>query len=116
MIGSTGAFKTNNPSLATQRPPNNSGWAPGATGFAGFSFTTSASHKTDYGWVRLEFTDGVNGAADYVEALDWAYNTDGAPVAAGEMGTPEPSTSALGILAAGAAGVCALRRRRKASA
>jgi hypothetical protein len=65
--------------------------------------------------VRLSYTLGTNDLANSITATDWAYDPTGAPVTAGESGTPEPSTTALAILAAGAAGVVALRRRRQAA-
>ena len=62
-----------------------------------------------YGWVRVD----VNNAAKTLLIKDWAYNaTSGASIVAGQV--PEPGT--LGMLAAGAAGVFALRRRRKDAA
>jgi hypothetical protein len=91
------------------------GWPANKTGFAAFSFSTTPSGTKDYGWIRLEYFVGPNGAANEIEAIDWAYGADGTPITAGEIPTPEPSTSALALLAAGAAGVAALRRRRKAA-
>ena len=87
------------------------GWAPGATGFAGFRFSTT-NHALDDGWVRLSYTLGSNGSPNGITATDWAYDPTGAPVTTGEGAAPEPSTMALAILAAGAARVAALRRRR----
>ena len=89
------------------------GWAANSTGIAGFRFSTT-NHVLDYGWVRFSYTLGTNGLANSITATDWAYESTGAPVTAGEVpsSTPDPSTSALAILAAGAAGVAALRRRR----
>ena len=89
------------------------GWAASATGFAGFRFSTTANHALDYGWVRLSYTVGTNGLPNSITATDWGYDPTGAAVTAGETSTsatPEPSTAALAILAAGAAGVAALRR------
>jgi len=115
-VSSLGAFKQST-QLAIAHQPGGGGWSAGQTGFAGFRFTTSGmSHQTDYGWVRLEYTEGTNGLAKSITAVDWAYDTSGAPITAGDVGAPEPSTTALAILAAGAAGVAALRRRRNASA
>jgi MYXO-CTERM domain-containing protein len=91
-----------------------SGWTPNATGLAGFRFSTT-NHALDYGWVRLSYTLGTNGITNSVKATDWAYESTGTPITAGETAsstTPEPSTTALAVLAAGAAGVAALRRRR----
>ena len=44
----------------------------------------------------------------------WAYDTSGAQIPAGDMGTPEPSTFALSGLAALALGAKGLRARREA--
>lgn len=79
----------------------------------------SVSGNTDYGWIRVEFTD--QGSLPHTLSLiDWAVNeTPGQAIQAGETGVsaaPEPGTMGLGLLAAGAAGVEALRRRRKAKA
>lgn len=114
-ISSLGAFKQST-QFAIAKQPGLGTWSIAHTGFAGFRFTTSGSHQTDYGWVRLDYTEGTNGLANSITAVDWAYDTSGAPITAGDVGAPEPSTTALAILAAGAAGVAALRRRRNASA
>ncbi len=117
------AFEGGAPKLATSCVGSgclaaHQGWAPGAFGFAGFEFETSG-HNTDYGWIRLEYTLGSNGLADGVTVEDWAYDNTGASIQAGQISTgsstPEPSTAAMGLLAAGAAGVAALRRRRKSA-
>lgn len=92
------------------------GW-PLTEGFAAFSFN-GIGGGTDYGWVRLKFTIGNDNAVDSVTAIDWAYQNGGVAILAGDTGiygTPEPSTSALMLLAAGAAGVRALRKRRQAA-
>jgi hypothetical protein len=80
------------------------------------SYAASANAPIDYGWVRLVYTVGLNGLPNSVTAVDWAYDDSGAPIAAGDTGSssaPEPSAFAMGLLALGAAGVTALRRRRK---
>jgi hypothetical protein len=79
--------------------------------FRRFRFSTT-NHAWDYGWVRLSYALGTNGLPNSVTAVDWAYDPTGAPVSTGEGAAPEPSTMALAILAAGAAGVAVLRRRR----
>jgi hypothetical protein len=85
------------------------------TGFAGLAITSSGpSHLvTEYGWIRLEAVS-LNGFPEELKAIDWAFDTSGNAIAAGEVvaPTPEPGTMALALLAAGAAGVAALRRRR----
>jgi PEP-CTERM motif len=95
-----------------------SGWTK-TKGFAGFVFST-AGHQKDFGWVRLQYTVGANTLIDSLTVIDWGYQNNGTGITAGE-GTPppaipEPSTAALALLAAGAAGVTALRRYRKSSA
>jgi hypothetical protein len=91
------------------------GWTAGKAGFAGFAFTTTNGQK-DYGWIQLVYGVGSNTLANQLTAIDWAYDASGNAISAGEGETPEPSTGALALLAAGAAGVAALRRRRKTSA
>lgn len=101
--------------IASERPAQSghmTGWPPIKQGFAGFSFGTGGG-GTDYGWVRLDFTLGRNQLAQSITAVDWAY-TNG-PITTGNSGAPEPSTFAMGLLAAGAAGVVALRKRRVAT-
>lgn len=89
--------------------------------FAGFSFTT-ANHQHDYGWIELEFHNDSSGHPYYLDAL--AYGIDLNPgqtpgtLQAGQVDDgfiPEPGTLSLAFLASGAAGVMALRRRRKQS-
>ncbi len=80
------------------------------TGYAGFKFTSSANNNVDYGWVQLQYTLGTNGLPNSITALSWEYDIPDT------SSTPEPGTMAMGLLAAGAAGVVALRRRRKALA
>jgi hypothetical protein len=97
------------------------GWAASKVGFAGFSFETTGMAQKDYGWLRLEFTLGNNGVPNKFDVIDWGYNNTGGSILAGQgaaapVTTPEPSTSALALLAAGAGGVLALRRRRKNAA
>ena len=89
-------------------------WPKSQQGFAGIGIQKNG--HTYLGWLRLEYFES-NGAIDKVEAFDYAYNTvPGGSIAAGDTGVPEPSTAALTLLAAGAAGIAALRRRRAAKA
>lgn len=94
-------------------------WTSGKSAFAAFDFktNTTAGADTDYGWIRLVYDDGPNdGAPDSITAIDWAYGANGTPITTGETPTPEPSAAALSLLASGAMGIIALRRRRSQAA
>jgi len=85
----------------------------GSTAFVGLAI--KAGNQIDYGWLKLVFTDNSFGVAETLTAIAYGIETDGGvPIDAGQTVevTPEPGTMALAILAAGAAGVAALRRRR----
>jgi hypothetical protein len=93
---------------------------PGEPGYAGFAINSLGGNR-NYGWLKLEFlTDPNTQLPQILEALAWGLETTpNAAIKAGDTGpapTPEPGTMALSILAAGAAGVAALRRRRQQSA
>lgn len=78
----------------------------GVTAFMGVRFLDAGSNPL-YGWIR------VNGGPTQgfpATIVDWAYESSGAGIATGAV--PEPSSLALGFLAAGAAGVAAWRRRK----
>ena len=92
-------------------------FSAGQSGFAGVDFQTGTglNQKTYYGWLRLVYTGGPPNS---LTAVDWAYETTpGLAIHAGQTaepgGTPEPGTAALSMLALGAAGVLALRRRKR---
>jgi hypothetical protein len=86
---------------------NDANWAPGSSGYLGFSFIDGA--VTDYGWARVSFN------ADFSVTLhDFAYEASGASILAGDTGVsaiPEPSTYAafVGLIA----GAVALNNRRR---
>jgi len=90
---------------AAQPPATLAEWNGGVTGgFVGFRFKPGAT--TFYGWARLNVTSGF--AATVV---DFAYENTGAAITTAAV--PEPSTLALGCLAAGAAGLTLWRRKRE---
>lgn len=71
----------------------------------------------DLGWLKVILSDrNSDGFPDQLQVVDYAYNTvAGQSILAGDTGqsaTPEPGTASLGLLAFGAAGILALRRRR----
>ena len=89
-------------------PGPNSAFAAGAEGFVGFTFDTGGGAQ--YGWARITFDPGNTNTFTVNE---FAYTTDpDHQIAAGQTeGIPEPTS--LGLLALGAVGVLANRRRRK---
>jgi PEP-CTERM motif len=76
--------------------------------YFGFGFPSGSNFF--YGWVRV----GINQAAGTFLIKDWAYEKSSDVGILAGASTPEPGT--LGMLAAGAVGVLALRRRRAATA
>ncbi|MEN1678076.1 MAG: PEP-CTERM sorting domain-containing protein [Planctomycetota bacterium] len=91
------AFAGNNPNAQFNDAPD---------AFVGLSFNIGSD--VHYGWVRV----GVDNSIASFVVKDWAYeSTPGVGIAAGQA--PEPT--ALGLLAAGAAGLATLRSRKKAS-
>ncbi len=86
------------------------GWGA-KNGYIGFDFKNGET--TDYGWIKLSFTTTENGAAGSFNIESYAYDDSGAAIQAGAgTPTPEPGTSSLALLAIGAAGITALRRRK----
>lgn len=87
-------------------------FAANHTGYAGF--VMNGLSGSEYGWMRIEFTTGGGGFIDSLTLIDYAYNdVAGQSIEVGQTtDMPEPGSMALAILAAGAAGVTALRRRR----
>ena len=82
------------------------GHSGGQTGFIGFAFDPDniAGAQTFFGWARMSVGDNATTSGVVV---DWAYDDTGAGIAAGTA--PEPTS--LGLLALGAAGLLAFRRR-----
>ncbi|HEY3440226.1 MAG TPA: PEP-CTERM sorting domain-containing protein [Paludibaculum sp.] len=84
-------------------------WAPPhQTGIFGFAFLGSAS-ETHYGWARANLQFNPPNGSSSATLIDWAYE-DQANTAI-QAPIPEPST--LSLLALGAAGLAALRARRR---
>lgn len=88
----------------------------GFTAEAGFRFATpnfQMDQGIDYGWLKLELT--ASGDLFSLHLLSGAYEIDpGVPIMAGEtLSSPEPGTAGMMLLALGAAGVTALRRRKQ---
>ena len=82
----------------------------GTTAFMGVEFR-NASHTELFGWIRIT---GGSTAGIPATIVDWAYEDSGAGILTGAGLIPEPSSLALGCLAAGAAGLAAWRKRKAA--
>jgi len=119
-------LETGNPyiSLGTHRTYGN--FKLGTTGFVGIRLGNG-----DYGWIRLRLDDtGLNqpfttnhgglgpfgDGENYPEKLtiiDWADDDSGAPIQLQVPGGTAPEPSSLALLAAGALGLAAFRRRKQ---
>ena len=65
---------------------------PGQQGFLGFKYTPAGSDM--YGWMRAVFTAGVPGGM----LMDWAYDTSGAAIAAGNIQQAIPDGNSRSIV------------------
>jgi len=85
------------------------------TGYVGFRTDVNGGA----GWLKIHILDrNSDGYPDQAVLISYAYNNvAGGTILAGQttdaLSTPEPGTASLALLAAGAAGVLALRRRRR---
>jgi len=90
----------------------NSEFLSAGIGFLGFQFDGGLG--TQYGWARVDMSGAPINAYTIV---DYAFTTEGERITAGETGAvPMPEPGSLGLLAAGATGLLAWRRRRHNSA
>ncbi len=84
-------------------------WKPGHTGYLGLVALNSSSNYV-FGWAKIHLGSGSN--AYDPTLIAWGYNdVPGDTAYAG--GTPAPEPSSLLLLASGAAGLAAYRRRAK---
>ena len=85
-------------------------WQAGSNLYLGVRLTNSVTSATNFGWVHLN-TTGTTGFPATI--VDFAYENSGGSITAGQV--PEPTTFALlGVMAAGALGVRAWRKRKAA--
>lgn len=95
-----------------------SGDWPGATppdtssGFAGFRI--NAGDNVLNAWLRFSIeNEWTGGPPTKLTLIDWAYEDAGAPILAGQTTSPVPLSGSLGLLAMGATGLAAFRRKKK---
>ena len=67
-----------------------------------------------YGWAQLSIPSGGPSPAD-AQILAFAYQDDGTGIVLGDTGIVIPEPSTLGLLALGATGLAALRRRKRST-
>ena len=97
--------------LTRERTTTRGNWPSSGTGFLGLEFERNGN--THYAWLRLQLEEPWSdvGSADKVTIVDWAWESvPGRSIEAGAV-VPEPST--LTLLATGALGVHAFRKRRR---
>jgi len=97
---------------AFKSTPAKGDWLDMNPHYMGLRFTSGLTNY--FAWLNVKVvwtTDAFGLDTVTTTFIDWAYDTTGAPIKAGDTGaTPEPSTFAL--LATGAIGLAVLRRRR----
>jgi hypothetical protein len=85
---------------------------PGTTGFVGFEFNGGAGAQ--YAWARILLDTGPN--KNYFTLVDYAWGDPGDIFNAGDLTPAVPEPATIGLLALGAVGVTALRKRRAKTA
>jgi LPXTG-motif cell wall-anchored protein len=80
--------------------------------YIGFVFRSNVSDGEQYGWVRVRMRGDKR--KDTFEVIDFAYGDPGELVTVGQTSDEAPVSAmgSLGLLAAGAAGLVAWRKRR----
>ncbi len=81
----------------------------GKTGYIGISFNAAGGAK-NYGWVNI-----AANSTDSYRITDWAYQTDGTAILAGDTIGPAavPEPTSLALIAMGAGGLAIFRKRKQ---
>lgn len=109
LVDGTGVFGTSNSSATT----GIGAFQTNATNFVGFRFLNESDGLTHFGWASLLVGATLNTAGRSVGEI-WYESQANTGILVGDTGaaaTPEPSSAAL--LAVGAAGLLAIRRRQQ---
>lgn len=126
MIGNSSSFLTGNGTLLAKTSTGPAGnWSTvGDSNYLGVKFHDpgAGSSPTDdyFGWVQVVVTvvapngPPVNSQTGFT-IPDWAYENTGGQILAGATTTATPEPSSIALFALGAAGLAALRARRKSS-
>lgn len=84
------------------------------SGYLGMRFPDKDSHVPNYGWLHFQIDATDKGWFKDLTLVDWAYESvPGKAILVGDKGHPVPEPSGLALMALGAAGIAALRRRRE---
>jgi hypothetical protein len=89
------------------------GFSNGVTGYSGFAFDIAGANH--YGWVEWTHTLATGPGTGLVEVSNWAFeDAADTPIQVGDLGAPSavPVPTSLALLASGAGGLLAWRRRR----
>lgn len=109
LFGSPRYCPTSVPHYQEEKSTSGYGSMYNSEGYFGFEFKRGAS--TFFGWAELAAFTNENVAE--IDLISYAYdNTPGTPITTGAQASPTPEPSAIALFALGAAGICALRRRR----
>ncbi|BBO86543.1 hypothetical protein DSCO28_71090 [Desulfosarcina ovata subsp. sediminis] len=99
--------------ISAGRSFNDYGYWTGLGGQSGYIGVEFGVNNKYYGWIEVS----INAAGDTLTLHSWAYEDEaGKAIAAGDTGSPVPIPGSLALLASGAAGLAALRRRKAAAA
>jgi hypothetical protein len=111
-VRTSGWTSTTSGSLTNTTTSYTSGnFLPASPGYLGLRFDPNGGSDWLYAWVHI---DDVAEDFSTFHVDGWAYEDSGGAIQAGDEGTASvPEPSALALLATGAAGVLATRRRRK---
>lgn len=102
-------FPPNGITTMSYLAPPGGQWQGTTDGYVGVQFQLGDNATFVFGWIHVMVQNSIN-----AQVTDWAWEDTGNAIAAGAV--PEPSSMALSLLAAGAAGLAYWRRRKSAAA